>query len=150
LRGLSLPLIANIQGLKELGEGEKVDREVSPPILNGEGKEQPDSLHWVNSLLGCVPPLWTPHLRTHTPDSHLPLCPIPPDFWYPEGSQIPYLPNGDCPAVPSPLRSIWEVIPLYLLEEENNLVGRDMDKSMEEVSFPVTGRGLSGRAEPRR
>jgi hypothetical protein len=36
------------------------------------------------------------------------------------------------------------------IEEENNLVGRDMDKSMEEVSLPGTGRGLSGRAEPRR
>jgi hypothetical protein len=23
------------------------------------------------------------------------------DFWYPEGSPIPYLPHGDCLAVPS-------------------------------------------------
>jgi hypothetical protein len=40
-------------------------------------------------------------LRTHTPDSHLPLWPIPLDFWYPEGSLTPYLPHRDCPAVPS-------------------------------------------------
>jgi hypothetical protein len=108
-RGLSQPLIANIQGLKELGEGEEVDREVSPSILNIEEKEQSDNLQWVNRtrpcpyLLGCFPPLRTPHMRTHTPDSHLPLWPIPPDFWYPEGSLIPYLPIGDYPTVPSPL-----------------------------------------------
>jgi hypothetical protein len=28
---------------------------------------------------------------------------------------IPYLPIGDYPTVPSPLCSIWKVIPLYLL-----------------------------------
>jgi hypothetical protein len=54
-RGLSQPLIANIQGLKELGEGEEVDREVSPPILNIEENEQQDNLHEVNRELGNPP-----------------------------------------------------------------------------------------------
>jgi hypothetical protein len=35
-----------------LGEGEEVDREVSPSILNIEEKEQSDNLPWVNRELG--------------------------------------------------------------------------------------------------
>jgi hypothetical protein len=45
----------NIQGLKELGEGEEVDREVSPPILNIEENEQQENLHEVNRELGNPP-----------------------------------------------------------------------------------------------
>jgi hypothetical protein len=99
-----------------LGEGEEVDREVSPPILNGEGKEQPDSLHWVNREFGSPPDTRSPEGLDRE-----------------EGASQGYESSSE-----------------ESIEEENNLVGRDMDKSMEEVSFPVTGRGLSGRAEPRR
>ena len=35
-----------------MGEGEEVDREVSPPILNIEENEQQDNLHEVNRELG--------------------------------------------------------------------------------------------------
>jgi hypothetical protein len=41
---LSQSLIANIQGLKELEEGEEVDIEVSPSILNIEENDQPDNV----------------------------------------------------------------------------------------------------------
>ena len=97
MRGLSQPLIANIQGLKELGEGEEVDREVSPSILNIE-KEQSDNLQWVNRELGN-----------------------PPDTRSPEGlaKEEGASPGYECSCEES-------------VEEENNLVGRDTDESMEE------------------
>ena len=85
-----------MQGLKELKEGEEVDIEVPPavppPTWNIEAKDQQDSLQGVNGELGN-----------------------PPDSSSPEGSLIPYLPPGDYPADPSPLCSMWEVVPLYLL-----------------------------------
>ena len=95
-------------------EGEEVDREVSPPILNRE-KEQPDNFHGVNRELGN-----------------------PPDTRNPEGL-----------AREEGAIQGYESSSKESIEEENNLVGRDMDESMEEV-IPGTGRGLSGRAEPRR
>jgi ribosomal protein L21E len=49
---LSQSLIANIQGLKELEEGEEVDIEVSPSILNIEENDQPDNLQGVNTEIG--------------------------------------------------------------------------------------------------
>jgi hypothetical protein len=81
-----------------LGEEEEVDREVSPPILNREEKEQPDSLHWVNRELGS-----------------------PPDTKSPEGLA------REEGAIQGYESSSEESV-----EEENNLVGRDMDESMEE------------------
>ena len=99
-----------------MGEGEEVDREVSPPILNREGKEQPDSLHWVNREFGSPPATRS----TEGLDRE-------------EGASQGYESSSE-----------------ESVEEENNLVGRDMNESMEEVSFRGTGRGLSGRVEPRR
>ena len=52
---MSQPLITNIQGLKELKEGEEVDIEVSPPIWNIEEKDQQDNLQGVNRELGIPP-----------------------------------------------------------------------------------------------
>ena len=52
---MSQPLIANIQGLKELKEGGEVDMEVSPPTWNIEEKNQQDSLQGVNRELGNPP-----------------------------------------------------------------------------------------------
>ena len=49
---MSQPLIANIQGLKELEEGQEVDREASPPILNIEENDQQDNLQEVSRELG--------------------------------------------------------------------------------------------------
>jgi predicted aspartyl protease len=43
-----------------LVEGEEVDREVSPPILKREEKEQPDSPRWVNRELGSPPDTRSP------------------------------------------------------------------------------------------
>jgi predicted aspartyl protease len=83
-------------------EGEEVDREVSPPILNRE-KEQPDNFHGVNRELGN-----------------------PPDTRSPEG-----LAREEGAAIQGYESSSKESI-----QEENNLVGRDMDESMEEESFP--------------
>jgi hypothetical protein len=40
---LSQPLITNIQGLKELKEGEEVDIGVPPPTWNIEEKDQQDN-----------------------------------------------------------------------------------------------------------
>jgi hypothetical protein len=40
---LSQPLITNIQGLKELKEGEEVDIGVTPPTWNIEEKDQQDN-----------------------------------------------------------------------------------------------------------
>ena len=98
MRGLSQPLIANIQGLKESGKGEEVDREVSPFILNIEEKEQSDNLQWVNRELGNSP-------DTRSPEG----------LAKEEGAS----PGYECSCEES-------------VEEENNLVGRDADKSMEE------------------
>ena len=55
---MSQPLITNIQGLKELKEGEEVDIEVSPPIWNIEEKDQQDNLQGVNGELGNPPEGW--------------------------------------------------------------------------------------------
>jgi hypothetical protein len=82
-----------IQGLKELEEGEEVDIEVSPSILNIEENDQPDNLQGITILPSALissssvdssvslptrlfPPLLTPHLRTHAPDSYLPILNI--------------------------------------------------------------------------
>ena len=94
---MSQPLIANIQGLKELGEGEEVDREVSPSILNIE-KEQSDNLQWVNKELGNPPDTRSPERLVKE-----------------EGASPGY--ESSCEES---------------VEEENNLVGRDTDESMEE------------------
>ena len=81
-----------------MGEGEEVDREVSPSILNIEEKEQSDNLQWVNRELGN-----------------------PPDTRSPEGLAKE---EGASPGYES---SCEESV-----EEENNLVGRDTDESLEE------------------
>ena len=81
---------------QRIGEGE-VDREVSPPTLNIEEKEQPDNLHGVNRELGN-----------------------PPDTRCPEGLAKE---EGVSQGYES---SSEESV------EENNLVGRDTDESMEE------------------
>ena len=66
-RGLSPPLIANIQGLKGSVEGEEVDREVSPSILKREREEeQPDSPLWVSGELGS--PTVKPPPDTRSPE----------------------------------------------------------------------------------
>ena len=52
---MSQPLIANIQGLKELKEGGEVDMEVSPPTWNIEEKNQQDILLGVDRELGDPP-----------------------------------------------------------------------------------------------
>jgi hypothetical protein len=97
-----------------LGEEEEVDREVSPPILNREEKEQPDSLHWVNRELGS-----------------------PPDTKSPEGLA------REEGAIQGYESSSEESV-----EEENNLVGRDMDESMEEEPFPEKeGASVEGRSQ---
>ena len=81
-----------------MGEGEEVDREVSPPILNIEEKDQQDNLHGVNRELGN-----------------------PPDTSSPAGLVKEEGASQGCAS------SSEESI-----EEENNLVGRDTDESMEE------------------
>ena len=97
-----------------MGEEEEVDREVSPPILNREEKEQPDSLHWVNRELGS-----------------------PPDTKSPEGLA------REEGAIQGYESSSEESV-----EEENNLVGRDMDESMEEEPFPEKeGASVEGRSQ---
>ena len=80
-----------------MGRGE-VDREVSPPTLNIEEKEQPDNLHGVNRELGN-----------------------PPDTICPEGL-----------AKEEGASQGYESSSEESVEEENNLVGRDTDESMEE------------------
>jgi hypothetical protein len=62
---LSQPLIANIQGLKELKEGEEVevDIEVPPPTWNIEEKDQQDNLQGVNRELGNPPDSSSPEGR---------------------------------------------------------------------------------------
>ena len=60
---MSQPLITNIQGLKELKEGEEVDIEVSPPIWNIEEKDQHDNLKGVNRELGNPPDSSSPEGR---------------------------------------------------------------------------------------
>ena len=59
------PLIANIQGLKELKEGEEVevDIEVPPPTWNIEEKDQQDNLQGVNRELGNPPDSSSPEGR---------------------------------------------------------------------------------------
>jgi hypothetical protein len=52
---LNQPLIANIQGLKELKEGEEVDIGVPPPTWNIEEKDQQDNHQRVNRELGNPP-----------------------------------------------------------------------------------------------
>ena len=95
---MSQPLITNIQGLKELKEGEEVDIEVSPPIWNIEEKDQHDNLKGVNRELG------TP------PDSSSP------QGWVKEeGASQGYESSSE-----------------QSIDEENNLVGKDTDESMEE------------------
>ena len=83
---------------QRLGEGEEVDREVSPPILNIEEKEQPDNLHGVNRELGNPP-------NTKSPEGLV----------KEEGASQGYESSSE-----------------ESVEEENNLVGRDTDESMEE------------------
>ena len=95
-------------------EGEEANREVSPPILNREEKEQPDNLHGVNRELGN-----------------------PPDFWYPKGL-----------AREEGASQRYESSSEESEEEENNLVGRDMDESMEEEPFPEQeGALVEGRSQ---
>ena len=60
---MSQPLIANIQGLKELKEGEEVDIEVSPPLWSIEEKDQQDNLQGVNRELGNPPDSSSPEGR---------------------------------------------------------------------------------------
>ena len=62
---MSQPLIANIQGLKELKEGEEVevDIEVPPPTWNIEENNQQDSLQGVNRELGNPPDSSSPEGR---------------------------------------------------------------------------------------
>jgi hypothetical protein len=60
---LSQPLIASIQGLKELKEGGEVDMEVSPPTWNIEETNQQDSLQGVNRELGEPPDSSNPEGR---------------------------------------------------------------------------------------
>ena len=62
---MSQPLIANIQGLKELKEGEEVevDIEVPPPTWNMEEKDQQDNLQGVNRELGNPPDSSSPEGR---------------------------------------------------------------------------------------
>jgi hypothetical protein len=60
---LSQPLIANIQGLKELKVGGEVDMEVPPPTWNIEGKDQRDSLQGVNRELENPPDSSSPQGR---------------------------------------------------------------------------------------
>ena len=62
-RGLSQPLIANIQGLKELKEGGEVDMEVSPSTWNIEEKDQQDNLLGINRELGNPPDSSSPEGR---------------------------------------------------------------------------------------
>ena len=81
-----------------MGEGEEVDREVSPPILNIEENEQQENLHEVNRELGN-----------------------PPDTRSPEGL-----------AKEEGASQGYESSSEESVEEENNLVGRDTDKFMEE------------------
>ena len=81
-----------------MGEGEEVDREVSPPILNIEENEQQDNLHEVNRELGNPPDTRSPERLVKE-----------------EGASPGY--ESSCEES---------------VEEENNLVGRDTDKSMEE------------------
>ena len=81
-----------------MGEGEEVDREVSPPILNIEEKEQPDNLHGVNRELGNPPDTKSPEGLVKE-----------------EGASQGYESSSE-----------------ESVEEENNLVGRDTDESMEE------------------
>jgi hypothetical protein len=51
---LSQPLIANIQGLKELKEGGEVDMVVPPPTSKIEEKDQQGSLQGVKRELGTL------------------------------------------------------------------------------------------------
>ena len=62
---MSQPLIANIQGLKELKEGEEVevDIKVPPPTWNIEEKDQQDNLQAVNRELGNPPDSSSPEGR---------------------------------------------------------------------------------------
>jgi hypothetical protein len=57
------PLIANIQDLKELKEGEEVDIGVPPPTWNIEEKDQQDNLQGVNRELGNPPDSSSPEGR---------------------------------------------------------------------------------------
>ena len=95
---MSQPLIANIQGLKELKEGEEVDIEVSPPLWSIEEKDQQDNLQGVNRELGSPPDSSSPEGRVKK-----------------EGASQGY-----------------ESASEESVEEENNLVGRDTDESLEE------------------
>ena len=60
---MSQSLIANIQGLKELKEGEEVDIEVPPPTWNIEEKDQQENLQGVNRELGNPPDSSSPEGR---------------------------------------------------------------------------------------
>ena len=79
-------------------EGEEADREVSPPILNREEKEQPDNLHGVKRELGNPPDTRSREGLARE-----------------EGASQGY--ESSCEES---------------VEEENNLVGRDTDESLEE------------------
>ena len=54
MRGFSQPVLPIYKGLKELEEGEEVDIEVSPSILNIEN-DQKDNLQGVNREIGNPP-----------------------------------------------------------------------------------------------
>ena len=95
-----------------MGEGEEVDREVSPPILNRE--EQPDSPCGVNRELGSP-------LDTRSPEG----------LAREEGESQGYESSSE-----------------ESVEEENNLVGRNMDEFTEEEPFPEQeGASVEGRSQ---
>jgi hypothetical protein len=112
-------------------EGEEVDREVSPPILKREEKEQPDSPRWVNRELGS-----------------------PPDTRSPEGAAREKGASqnrvGGTSVVTGSARFHlgYESSSEESVEDENNLVGRDIDESMREEPFPVQeGASVGGQSQ---